>query len=128
MLPFGDYAKDAVANGQASNAPIKRSTYGASVAAGVLSLVTLFNPAFEEVFGNAASAWLKFAVLGVILLVWAAIMVADTIARKVPPPVAGPAIVTTPGTKPVDMAAAGAKAVEIETGVKELEEMLRATG
>lgn len=66
----------------ASNAGIKRSTAGATVMAAVLGILTVFNGPFDAAFGNSSGPWLKFAVFGIILVVWGAIMVADILSRK----------------------------------------------
>ena len=80
----GKYAAEEVANHQASGAPVKLSTYGATVAAGIIGVLTLLDPTFNAVFGANTDPWLKVVVFGVVLVVWGAIMVADTLARKAP--------------------------------------------
>jgi hypothetical protein len=88
---FTNYADQEVKNQQASGAPPKLSTYGATAAAGIVAVVTLLDPTFNAVFGSTSS-WLKVVVFAIVLLVWGAIMVADTLARKVlSQPLAAPA-------------------------------------
>lgn len=112
-MPLKDYAKTEVESGQASGAPVKLSTYGATVAAGILALLTGFNGPFEEVFGTTASPWLKFATLAIIVIAWAAIMTADTLARR------------APGTKPPADSATVSSAGEGLYTVEEVEDALR---
>jgi hypothetical protein len=89
---FTNYADQEVKNQQASGAPPKLSTCGATAAAGIVAVLTLLDPTFNAVFGSTSSPWLKVVVFTIVLFVWGAIMVADTLARKVPSqPLAAPA-------------------------------------
>ena len=85
------YAAAEVQNQQASGAPVKLSTYGATVAAGIVGVLTLVEPTINAEFGSNSSPWLKVVVFSVVHFVWGAIMLADTLARKAPAPTAGDA-------------------------------------
>ena len=44
----------------------------------------MLDPTFNAVFGAHSNPWLKVVVFSVVLVVWGAIMLADTLARKAP--------------------------------------------
>ena len=121
MLGLEHYQEQQVNNRQASGASPKLSTYGATAAAGIVAVLTLLDPTFNAVFGSTSSPWLKVVVFAIVLMVWGAIMVADTVARKVPSqPQAAPA----PAAAPANGHAAPAVLDQVHEWVQQAEEDL----
>jgi len=70
-------------NPEAIKASATNLTLGSAGAATIATLVTVFNDSFDSIFGKAAGANIKAAVLIAVIVAWSLIAVADIFGRAI---------------------------------------------